>query len=59
YIQMHIVIEPEFAEAIDDIAEQIEEDIQMHYGPIQITFYIEQNLTGDQSDTKSGLDTLS
>ena len=45
YIQMHLVIHPEFAEAIDDIAEQIEEDIQMHYGPIQVTFYIEKNFT--------------
>ncbi|NEP14879.1 MAG: cation transporter [Symploca sp. SIO2C1] len=43
YIQMHIVIHPEFAEAIADIAERIEEDIQMHYGPIQVTFYIEKN----------------
>jgi len=52
YIQMHLVLHPEFAEAIDDIAEQIEADIQMYYGPIQITFYIEQSLTGDQSDEK-------
>lgn len=42
YIQMHLVLHPEFAEAIADIAEQIEEDIQMHYGPIQVTFYIEK-----------------
>ncbi|NEP58603.1 MAG: cation transporter [Symploca sp. SIO2G7] len=52
YIQMHLMLHPEFAEAIDDIAEQIEEDIQMHYGPIQVTFYIEQNLTAAQSDEK-------
>ncbi|NER24286.1 MAG: cation transporter [Symploca sp. SIO1B1] len=45
YIQMHLVLHSEFAEAIDDIAEQIEADIQMYYGPIQITFYIEQNST--------------
>ncbi|MCA1993237.1 MAG: cation diffusion facilitator family transporter [Coleofasciculus sp. S288] len=40
YIQMHLVIHPEFTGFRSLIAERIRGEIQERFGPVQITFYI-------------------
>lgn len=41
YVQMHLIVHPEFVEITSQIAEHIQEALQERYGPIQVTFYID------------------
>jgi divalent metal cation (Fe/Co/Zn/Cd) transporter len=44
-IQMRLIVHPEFTEVTPVIVERIEEAIQERYGPVQATFYIDDDLT--------------
>lgn len=44
-VQMHLILHPEFTEATSLIVERIEEAIQERYGPVQVTFYIDDDFT--------------
>ncbi|MEC4984107.1 MAG: cation transporter [Oscillatoria sp. PMC 1068.18] len=41
YVQMHLILYPEFADAAGSIAEEIEASIRERFGPVQITFFID------------------
>ncbi len=41
YIQMHLIIHPEFAGVTSPIVERIKGMIEERYGPVQVTFYID------------------
>jgi divalent metal cation (Fe/Co/Zn/Cd) transporter len=44
FVQMHLIVHPEFARETPFIAEQIQELIQERYGPVQVTFYVDDDL---------------
>lgn len=43
YIQMHLIVHPEFTEVTSWIVERIEGIIRERYGPVQVTFYIDED----------------
>lgn len=43
YIQMHLIIHPEFAGVTSVLVERIKGMIEEQYGPVQVTFYIEDD----------------
>jgi cation diffusion facilitator family transporter len=43
YIQMHLIVHPDFSEVTSVIIERIEQVIQERYGPAQVTFYIDDD----------------
>jgi len=43
YIQMHLIVHPEFTEVTSWIVERIEGIIRERYGPVQVTFYIDDD----------------
>lgn len=45
YIQMHLIIHPDLAELTTLIAERIETVIQERYGPVQVTFFVDDDFT--------------
>lgn len=45
YIQMHLIIHPEFAGVTGILVERIKGMIEEQYGPVQVTFYIDDDLT--------------
>jgi len=45
YIQMHLIIHPEFAGVTSVLVERIKGMIEDEYGPVQVTFYIEDDFT--------------
>lgn len=47
YVQMHLIIHPDLIELTALIAERIESVIQERYGPVQVTFYIDDDITGE------------
>jgi len=52
YVQMHLILHPEFSEATSLIAQQIEGLIRERYGPVQVTFYIDDDLTLKNSEVR-------
>jgi cation diffusion facilitator family transporter len=44
YVQMHLAVHPDFVEFTPRIAERIERAIQERYGPVQVTFYLDDDL---------------
>lgn len=44
YVQMHLVVHPDYVEFTPRIAERIERSIQERYGPVQVTFYLDDDL---------------
>jgi cation diffusion facilitator family transporter len=44
YVQMHLVVHPDFVGFTPRIAERIERAIQERYGPVQVTFYLDDDL---------------
>ena len=46
YVQMHLIVHPDLIELTSLIAERIEAVIQERYGPVQVTFYIDDDVTG-------------
>jgi len=53
YIQMHLIIHPEFTSSTSLIAARIENVIQERYSPVQVTFYIDAPLTELTTGSKS------
>ncbi|NEO09547.1 MAG: cation transporter [Moorea sp. SIO3I6] len=45
YVEMHLVVHPEFSGVISLIAERIQGGIQERYGPVQAIFHIDDDLT--------------
>jgi cation diffusion facilitator family transporter len=43
YIQMHLIVHPEFTEVTSWIVERIEGIIRERYGPVKVTFYIDDD----------------
>jgi hypothetical protein len=55
YIQMHLIIHPEFANSTSLIAARIENLIQERYSPVQVTFYIDDPSIELTTGSKSSL----
>lgn len=45
HVQMHLIMHPEFTQVTSLVAEHIEKAIQERYGPVQVTFYIDESIT--------------
>lgn len=45
YVQMHLIVHPDLAGLTTLIAQRIEAAIQERYGPVQVTFFIDDDLT--------------
>ncbi|MEC5033123.1 MAG: cation transporter [Oscillatoria sp. PMC 1051.18] len=48
YVQMHLVLYSEFADAAGSLAEEIEASIRERFGPVQITFFIDREDPEDE-----------
>lgn len=55
YIQMHLIVHPEFTEVTSWIVERIEGIIRERYGPVQVTFYIDDDFAELANWTHSGV----
>jgi divalent metal cation (Fe/Co/Zn/Cd) transporter len=55
YIQMHLIIHPDFASSTSLVAARIEHVIQERYSPVQVTFYIDAPLTELTTESKFSL----
>lgn len=44
YIQMHLIIHPEFSSIASVLVERIKGIIEERYGPVQVTFYVDDDL---------------
>lgn len=58
FVQMHLVLHPEFLGMATQIAEQIEAALRQRYGPIQTTFFID-GVEGDMGDRAASLTSAS
>jgi divalent metal cation (Fe/Co/Zn/Cd) transporter len=45
YVQMHLIVHPDLAGLTSVIAQRIEAVIQERFGPVQVTFYIDDDIT--------------
>jgi cation diffusion facilitator family transporter len=55
YIQMHLIVHPEFTEVTSWIVERIEGIIRERYGPVQVTFYIDDDFADLANWNHSGV----
>lgn len=53
YVQMHLILHPDFNHAANAIAERIEGAIRARYGSVQTTFYIDDELADVQENGQS------
>lgn len=53
YVQMYLILHPDFREVTATIAERIEVAIQERFGPVKVTFYIEEDVIMQQPPTDS------
>ncbi len=53
YVQMYLILHPDFREVTATIAERIEVAIQERFGPVKVTFYIEEDVLMQQPPTDS------
>lgn len=53
YVQMHLIVHPDLAELTPLIAERIETVIQERYGPVQVTFFIDDDITASANFSQS------
>jgi cation diffusion facilitator family transporter len=53
YVQMHLVVHPDFIEFTPRIAERIEQAIQERYGPVHVTFHLDDDLLESMNITAS------
>jgi len=53
YVQMHLIVHPDLAGLTSLIAERIEAVIQERYGPVQVTFFIDEDMTASPNFSHS------
>ncbi len=56
YVQMHLVLHPDFGEVAPEIAARIEAEIQERFGPVQVTFFIENAVLPPGPRRNRGID---
>lgn len=57
YVQMHLIVHPDLAGLTSLIAQRIEAAIQERYGPVQVTFFIDDDMTASATFIHSSQNT--